>query len=180
MHTQRDSGLASLTGLHGKYATRLLRGGGSSARHDSRLQQRRVYDDAVREALVVLWEASGRVCGKRLRQLFPILLEAMERHGHLQLASDVRSGFAFDEHRDDRSRLANGQRAFGRTATPALATVGSGQALSGGCFNDVVHSAGAYVSTGGWADHILAHGRPGRFWVLFWRRPLHPAKALAK
>ena len=60
--------LASLVGLHRKHAARLLRDGGSRARHDSRLQ-RRVYDDAVREALVVLWEASGRVCGKRLRQL---------------------------------------------------------------------------------------------------------------
>ena len=30
-------------------------------------------------------------------------------------------------------------------------------------FNDVAHSAGAYVSTGGWAEHILAHGRPGDF-----------------
>ena len=52
---------------------------------------RRVYDEAVREALVVLWEASDRVCGKRLRPLVPILIEAMERHGHLQLAPEVRT-----------------------------------------------------------------------------------------
>jgi len=83
--------LTSLTGLHRKHAARLLRGGGGRARHDSR-PQRRVYDDTVREALVVLWEASDRVCGKRLRPLVPILLEAMERHGHLQLDSDVRNG----------------------------------------------------------------------------------------
>lgn len=55
--------LTSLTGLHCKHAARLLRGGGGRARHDSR-PQRRVYDDAVREALVVLWETSDRVCGK--------------------------------------------------------------------------------------------------------------------
>ena len=30
---------------------------------------RRVYDDAVREALIVLWEASDRICGKRLKPL---------------------------------------------------------------------------------------------------------------
>jgi hypothetical protein len=41
---------------------------------------------------MVLWEASDRVCGKRLRPLVPILVEAMERHGHLQLAPEVRSG----------------------------------------------------------------------------------------
>jgi len=52
---------------------------------------RRVYDDAVREALIVLWEASDRICGKRLRPLLPILVEAMERHGHLQRMLEVRS-----------------------------------------------------------------------------------------
>jgi hypothetical protein len=34
--------------------------------------------------LIVVWEASDRICGKRLRPLVPILLEAMERHGHIQ------------------------------------------------------------------------------------------------
>jgi hypothetical protein len=40
----------------------------------------------------VLWEASDRICGKRLRPLVPMMLEAMERHGHLQLISEVRTG----------------------------------------------------------------------------------------
>jgi hypothetical protein len=40
----------------------------------------------------VIWEASDRVCGKRLRPLVPILIEAMERHGHLHLAGELRSG----------------------------------------------------------------------------------------
>ena len=39
----------------------------------------------------MLWEASDRVCGKRLKALAPILVEAMERHGHLQLAPEVRT-----------------------------------------------------------------------------------------
>jgi hypothetical protein len=51
-----------------------------------------VYDVAVREALIVVWEASDRVCSKRLRPLAPLLIEAMERHGHLQLAPEVRGG----------------------------------------------------------------------------------------
>jgi hypothetical protein len=34
----------------------------------------------------VIWEASDRICGKRLRPLVPVLVEAMERHGHLRLA----------------------------------------------------------------------------------------------
>jgi hypothetical protein len=52
---------------------------------------RRVYQDAAKEALVVLWEAADRICGKRLKALVPQLLEAMERHGHLQVDDGVRT-----------------------------------------------------------------------------------------
>ncbi len=40
----------------------------------------------------MVWEASDRICGKRLRPLVPILVSAMERHGHLQLAPEVLTG----------------------------------------------------------------------------------------
>src|SRR3954463_2255159 len=78
------------TGLHRKHAMRVLRGGQASRRSAPR-PERRLDDEAVREALIVLWEASDRVCGKRLKALAPILVEAMERHGHLELASEVRT-----------------------------------------------------------------------------------------
>ena len=39
----------------------------------------------------MVWEASDRICSKRLRPLLPILVEAMERHGHLQLVPEVRT-----------------------------------------------------------------------------------------
>ena len=81
----------TLTGFHRKHAARLLRGGQSGFPSGSR-PGRRIYDDAVREALVVIWEASDRICGKRLRCMVPALVEAMERHGHLQLAPEVRAG----------------------------------------------------------------------------------------
>ena len=45
----------------------------------------RVYDAAMREALIVLWEASDRIREKRLRALIPGLLAAMEKPGHLVL-----------------------------------------------------------------------------------------------
>ena len=48
---------------------------------------RRIYDEAVREALIVSWEASDRICGKRLRAALPHLVESMERHGRLGLDS---------------------------------------------------------------------------------------------
>ena len=80
----------SVRGYHRKHAMRLLRGGRGGEQAQSRAD-RRIYGDAVRTALVVLWEASDRLCGKRLRPLLPVLLEAMECHGHLDLAPDVRS-----------------------------------------------------------------------------------------
>ena len=80
----------SVTGYHRKHAMRLLRGKRRGEQTQSRTE-RRTYGEAVRTALVVLWEASDRLCGKRLRPLIPVLIEAMERHGHLDLASEVRT-----------------------------------------------------------------------------------------
>ena len=79
----------AVTGYHRKHAERLLRGGGRSDRSRPR-PERRLYDEAVREALILLWEASDRICGKRLRPLIPMLIAAMERHGHLALDAQVR------------------------------------------------------------------------------------------
>ena len=81
----------AVSGLHRKHAMRLLRAGQAGRRSGPR-PGRRLYDEAVREALIVIWEASDRVCGKRLRPLVPILVEAMERHGHLHLTPEVRAG----------------------------------------------------------------------------------------
>ena len=77
----------AVTGFHRKHAMRLL-GGRMQCRPAAR-PARRIYGDDVREALVLVWEASDRVCGKRLKPLIPILVEAMERHGHLKLAREV-------------------------------------------------------------------------------------------
>lgn len=79
----------AVTGYHRKHAARLLRRGQPCGRSGTR-PGRRIYDAAVREALIVLWEAADRVCGKRLKAVLPVLAEAMERHGHLQLAPAVR------------------------------------------------------------------------------------------
>jgi hypothetical protein len=81
----------AVSGLHRKHAMRLLRAGQANQRSGPR-RAHRLYSEAVREALIVLWEASDRVCGKRLRALVPILVEAMERHGHLELTAEVRAG----------------------------------------------------------------------------------------
>ena len=81
----------AVTGFHRKHAMRVLRSGSTASGTDGR-GGRRIYDDAVREALVVLWKASDRICGKRLKALIPTLVAAMERHGQLKLGPDIRAG----------------------------------------------------------------------------------------
>ncbi len=77
------------TGYHRKHAIRVLVGKAKpSLPREPRL---RLYDAAVRDALIVLWEASDRICGKRLKPLIPILLAAMEQHGHVHPEGEVRA-----------------------------------------------------------------------------------------
>ena len=93
--TRKDKGrildeFTAVTGLHRKHAIRLLAGSDGEREHQPSLSGRRIYDEAVREAVIVVWEASDRICGKRLHAELPHLVESMERHGHLQLDSLVR------------------------------------------------------------------------------------------
>ncbi len=78
----------ALTGYHRKHAIRVLNG--KAPKFLGRRGRRCLYDQAVTEALIVLWEASDRVCGKRLKALLPILVPALERHGHLRLDPKAR------------------------------------------------------------------------------------------
>lgn len=58
------------TGFHRKHAMRLLRGGTASSRSRPP-PDRRVYDDAVRGALIVIWEASDRILDRVTVHLTP-------------------------------------------------------------------------------------------------------------
>jgi hypothetical protein len=79
----------------------------------------------VSEALVALWEASDRVCGKRLKPLLPLLVTALERHGHLRLETAVRakllsaSAATIDRLLAAPRRLTGARQGRGR-ATPAI------------------------------------------------------------
>ena len=107
---------AAVSGFHRKHAMRLLRVGQPKQRSGPR-PGRRIYDDATREALIVIWEASDRICGKRLRPLVPIMVEAMERHGHLSLAPEVRiSLLAMSAATIDRALRAVRDKRAGRRA----------------------------------------------------------------
>lgn len=79
----------ALTGFHRKHAIRLLNEHliDHKAKHN---YGRRIYHEAVRETLVIIWEAGDRICGKRLKAILPTLVDAMEGHGHLQLDPEVR------------------------------------------------------------------------------------------
>ena len=78
-----------ITGYHRKHAIRVL-SKASSPVEKTRNTRPRIYDEVVVEVLILLWEASDRLCGKRLRALIPSLLTAMERHGHLDLDASVK------------------------------------------------------------------------------------------
>ena len=79
----------AVTGYHEKSAIRALNAEPAVKKRRTRVRPS-LYDEAVWGALIVLWEASDRVCGKRLRALLPILLPALERNGHLHLADPMR------------------------------------------------------------------------------------------
>ena len=79
----------AVTGYHPKSAIRALNAEPIAKERQTRTRVS-LYDEAERAALIVLWEASDRVCGKRLRALLPILLPALERNGHLHLDQPIR------------------------------------------------------------------------------------------
>lgn len=80
----------ALTGYHRKHALRLLNDP-MTAPTNARRPRSRIYDEAVREALIIVWEAADRICGKRLKAVLPALVDAMERHGHLTLGDELRA-----------------------------------------------------------------------------------------
>src|SRR5512134_3282076 len=81
--------LVAVAGYHRKHAIRVL--GAKDGRDIAeRRRSKARYDETVREAVIALWEASDRVCGKRLKPLIPVLLPALERHGAVALTPERR------------------------------------------------------------------------------------------
>jgi hypothetical protein len=75
------------TGWHRKHAVRALRQHETIAPDGVKAprERRRRYGATIKDAMTALWEASDRVCGKRLKVMIPILLPALEQHGRLKL-----------------------------------------------------------------------------------------------
>ena len=81
----------AVAGHHRKHGIRLLGQSGDTEDKVPEVKGRRIYDEAVRAAVILVWEASDRICGKRLKAALPHLVESMERHGHLDLEPEVRA-----------------------------------------------------------------------------------------
>src|SRR5579863_6534928 len=80
----------AVSGYHPKYAIHVLNAPEPTLSGTRGRVRPSLYDQAAKQALIVLWEASDRVCGKRLKPLLKILLPALERHGHLKLEETIR------------------------------------------------------------------------------------------
>lgn len=81
------------TGYHRKYALTLLKNDQreSQAKQPHRRKKPRQYTPEAQAALVLIWEATSRICAKRLVPFLPEMITAMERYGHLSLAPEVRA-----------------------------------------------------------------------------------------
>ena len=67
----------AVTGHHRKHGIRLLGQSGDDGEQRPAVKKgRRIYDEAVRQALIVIWEAADRICGKRLSAALPHLVES--------------------------------------------------------------------------------------------------------
>ena len=82
--------LIAVTGHHRKHGIRLLGQLDEDDEVPRQVRGQRIYDEAVSEAVIVIWEAADRICGKRLKAAMPHLVESMERNGHLALDPEVR------------------------------------------------------------------------------------------
>jgi hypothetical protein len=84
--------LVALTGYHRWYAVSLLRHPPPPRPRVARRRVRQpVYDAAVAAALRRIWLLLDCICGKRLVAILPATIEALERHGELQLPAELRA-----------------------------------------------------------------------------------------
>ncbi len=82
--------LVATTGYHRKYAIQVLNHPPQRRRGPRRGGQAK-YTGLVRAALEQVWRAANCICGKRLVPGLPLFVEALERHGELQLDPQTRT-----------------------------------------------------------------------------------------
>lgn len=165
----------TVTGYHRKAAIRRLRL--PVAPSQGKRGRRPTYPSAVVQAMEELWEASGRLCSKRLVGVAADLLAALERHGELRFDPAVREAvLAMSPATIDRRlaplRRGVARRPYGQSASAAalkalvpVRTFGDwADAQPGDCQTDLVlhcgdTTEGTYLATlmvvdpaSGWQD----------------------------
>jgi hypothetical protein len=78
------------TGYHRRYAMWLLNHA-EDVLHAPAYKRASQYGPDVQQVLFLAWHAANRICAKRLIPYLPTLIEALERHEHLQLTVECRS-----------------------------------------------------------------------------------------
>jgi len=79
---------AQVTGYHRKTAIRLLNRN-SSEKQRRRRGRRRCYGNEVVDVLRQVWEASDRLCSKRLKPFLGEMVRVMRQHGELSLSPSL-------------------------------------------------------------------------------------------
>ena len=67
----------AVTGHHRNHGIRLLGRFDEDDEVPRQARGQRIYDEAVSEAVIVIWEAADRICGKRLKAAMPHLVDSM-------------------------------------------------------------------------------------------------------
>jgi len=80
--------LVESTGYVRKYLLRILHG--KVPKLQDKRRRTAKYSEEFRAALVIVWEASGYICGKRLVPFIPDFILMLEMHGHLKVTARVR------------------------------------------------------------------------------------------
>lgn len=78
-----------VTGCHRKAVIRLIRS--SYTKISKRRGCKKKYDANVREALKTVWEASDRLCSKRLKPFLPELIKVMQRKDEINISDETAS-----------------------------------------------------------------------------------------
>ena len=146
----------------------------------------------VREAVIVVWEASDRICGKRLKAALPNLVDSMERHGHLELDPEVRSRLlsasaatldrlikpirsTAGSRRRQRQRPSMGRQMPVRTFNdwnrppPGFLEIDLVAHCGGSLSGSFVHSLVATDICTGWTEAVPLLARNSPWWSRVWR-----------
>ncbi len=78
-----------VTGRHRKTAIRLLHHRGNQTRTNKKRGRPRQYSATVVGALRVAWEATDRLCSKRLCPFLPELVTVLRRHGDRTMDAEI-------------------------------------------------------------------------------------------